>query len=932
MDGKYAVPAFLDVKSRDGNLNLVLCVVSSAVAGIGIGLFGCLLSAADHIRRRNGGLHTVRSRFFSWIGMIGSVVFGLASLVGLVFGSVSLATVVRAGSTLPANAIFSQMFGLRPLVRDDVLGTLVTISGIISFTIFQGWSEYQHDQSEFLARMFAPGSIVWMSILFILQALSSCWLYFHRSAKRDSREYAAAARCRAVAATLICSCSSAFMDLAAKGWSSSSKVSADGGGVSFGLASPTFWTALSLNVVFLILMRWSTIYGCRRCDVLIFVPLNTTANIILSVASGMICLSEYKSVKSWPGLCTAGLSMLCGIFMLVTGPAETMAGAGMSCNSWIESPDPTKSQSRPETQTRRTLSPVDLSPATSPASSHDRVIPRERSVLEQSEEDLHSKSSALGFVYLNRIHRRAARARSEIEGCLAENLSDRRDTAGNGLLIGFAVDVGQLLGFTGSRGSVGSRQPSVGRAAEYKQVAVAGATGRLGRFVVSELLAKEDELQVIALTRNVSRAEEFLPVENDRLKVLTWDPAADQAAAEEVVADADVALWCAEGRKGIVALGNAFKAKGQRPSGSARVIMCSSAAITRPTWSAKQKSQMSGAADIPIVRLNPGGLLDEKRAAEQALRDTGASYAVARPTGLKDDWPAGRPVVSQGDVAVGRTSRQDLASMLVQLLDEPDATGKTFEVLTVPGYPKPREGYGQALERLEPDTAADLFDCFDKDTSGALSVQGLSHIADSDSRELHELLVAADINADGVITRTEWDQHVSSWFEGHEGRGVQAILDAASGITEEVLQTKRKKVRSKRQIAAVWDGARSDGEDEIGWFGLPAVASQDLSFKAENRAVPIGQKLEVMVGGSCFLCEVAAYDEELHGVIYIYIELNHWRASWLNSARRGLRFMLFMYFNRKLGKLNMSTSSIVLALELQSTFKMGPKTKISLTP
>ena len=30
---------------------------------------------------------------------------------------------------------------------------------------------------------------------------------------------------------------------------------------------------------------------------------------------------------------------------------------------------------RPETQTRRTLSPVDLSPATSPASSHDRHVP-----------------------------------------------------------------------------------------------------------------------------------------------------------------------------------------------------------------------------------------------------------------------------------------------------------------------------------------------------------------------------------------------------------------------------------------------------------------------------------------------------------------------------------------------------------------------------
>ena len=35
-------------------------------------------------------------------------------------------------------------------------------------------------------------------------------------------------------------------------------------------------------------------------------------------------------MKSWPGLVTAGLSMLCGIFMLVTGPAETMAAPGIA--------------------------------------------------------------------------------------------------------------------------------------------------------------------------------------------------------------------------------------------------------------------------------------------------------------------------------------------------------------------------------------------------------------------------------------------------------------------------------------------------------------------------------------------------------------------------------------------------------------------------
>ncbi|CAJ1426781.1 unnamed protein product [Effrenium voratum] len=230
------------------------------------------------------------------------------------------------------------------------------------------------------------------------------------------------------------------------------------------------------------------------------------------------------------------------------------------------------------------------------------------------------------------------------------------------------------------------------RAAEYRTVAVPGATGQLGRLVVEQLLSQE--LSVLALTRNLSKAE-LLPAD-ERVKVVSWDPKEAEADAVSALADADVTLWCAEGREGVAAMGKAMAAKGARPSGAPRVVMCSSAAVTRPVWSRRQKEQLAGAADIPIVRLNPGGsprlkagcvcsaggLLDQKRGAEQALRGSGASYAVVRPTGadgrfrvnassasfgplggLKDDWPAGRPVLSQGDVAVGRTSRQDLAQL-----------------------------------------------------------------------------------------------------------------------------------------------------------------------------------------------------------------------------------------------------------------------------
>ncbi|CAJ1426780.1 unnamed protein product [Effrenium voratum] len=158
-----------------------------------------------------------------------------------------------------------------------------------------------------------------------------------------------------------------------------------------------------------------------------------------------------------------------------------------------------------------------------------------------------------------------------------------------------------------------------------------------------------------------------------------------------------------------------------------------------------------------------------------------------------------------------------------------------------------------SLQRLK-----ELFDSFDKAKAGNLSVQELAHFAD-EGNELHEFLVAADVNEDGVITRQEWDSHVTSWLDEHEDKA-EAILTAAGGVTDEALTQKRHKLRSKRQVAPAWDNAKSDGEEEgISWFGVPIISSnQDHSFKQEDRCVPVGQKMEVMVNGSCFLCEVAA--------------------------------------------------------------------------
>lgn len=87
------------------------------------------------------------------------------------------------------------------------------------------------------------------------------------------------------------------------------------------------------------------------------------------------------------------------------------------------------------------------------------------------------------------------------------------------------------------------------------------------------------------------------------------------------------------------------------------------------------------------------------------LTFSGVDYCVVRPAGLNDKWPSGsRPVFSQGDVAVGRINREDVARILVDVLSAPEATGKTFEAISLAGSVHyPAASIRPALARLRTD-------------------------------------------------------------------------------------------------------------------------------------------------------------------------------------------------------------------------------------
>ena len=260
-----------------------------------------------------------------------------------------------------------------------------------------------------------------------------------------------------------------------------------------------------------------------------------------------------------------------------------------------------------------------------------------------------------------------------------------------------------------------------------RRVVVFGGTGRVGQLAVRELLGRPEGLKVRCVVRNMQKAKETLP-ENSRLELiegnLEWTN-----KIESYCDDCDAAMWVAAGFsdasnslgkalgalklkfspasiidiKALEAVGKTMSTKRGLVDGGPLLVLCSSAGVTRPTWPEDKKRRLVGAADIPIVRLNPLDILGVKRKGEEALRGAlKGRYCIVRPCGLNDKTPSGRPLLSQGDVAVGRVSRLDAAKLLSECLNEQNACGRTFEALTLPGFPYP-SSLGDQLSRLKRD-------------------------------------------------------------------------------------------------------------------------------------------------------------------------------------------------------------------------------------
>ena len=202
----------------------------------------------------------------------------------------------------------------------------------------------------------------------------------------------------------------------------------------------------------------------------------------------------------------------------------------------------------------------------------------------------------------------------------------------------------------------------------WKNILIAGGTGRTGQIIVNNLIAQGIHPHLIV--RDAAKAvalfgERAAVHEADISEIETLLPALQgmDAVISALGTRTPVGKNCP---KHVDYQGIANLIRAAHIAAVKRFVLISSIAVTHP--------------EHPLNRF--GHVLEWKLKSEQVLRESGLDYAIIRPGGLTDA-PGSRQILlfGQGDTISGTLSRANLAEICLAALAYPAPARVTFEAI-----------------------------------------------------------------------------------------------------------------------------------------------------------------------------------------------------------------------------------------------------------
>ncbi|MFC8263942.1 SDR family oxidoreductase [Streptomyces sp. NPDC057291] len=228
-------------------------------------------------------------------------------------------------------------------------------------------------------------------------------------------------------------------------------------------------------------------------------------------------------------------------------------------------------------------------------------------------------------------------------------------------------------------------------------VLVAGATGSIGRLVVTEAIARGHTVR--ALVRNRTKGAQLLPADAE----LVVGDVTRPETLPEAVADVDAIVLT------LGSFGTGASSPETVDYGGVRNVLTALASLdgTRP------RVALMTSIGATTRSSSYGHLLEWKRRSERLVRASGLTYTIVRPGWFDMNGPDDHQVLflqgdrrRSGDPADGCVARADIARVLVAALTAPEAVGRTFELVAEQG--------------AAPSDLGPLFAALDQDPPGSL--------------------------------------------------------------------------------------------------------------------------------------------------------------------------------------------------------------------
>jgi uncharacterized protein YbjT (DUF2867 family) len=199
------------------------------------------------------------------------------------------------------------------------------------------------------------------------------------------------------------------------------------------------------------------------------------------------------------------------------------------------------------------------------------------------------------------------------------------------------------------------------------RVLIVGANGHIGRRLIRQMSTSPHQSR--AMIRNPMQGEALRELGADDIVVADLEgditPALEGCDAVIFTAGSGGSTGPektdAIDRDGAIAIIDAA-----RKAGVNRLVMVSSMGTDAPD---------SGPAELQHY-------LRAKQAADRHLRESGLNYTIVRPGSLTDEDGTGRINVATELKRRGSVSRDDVAAVILQVLDAPNTHGKQFELLS----------------------------------------------------------------------------------------------------------------------------------------------------------------------------------------------------------------------------------------------------------